>query len=490
MNKIYTQGMSFVDEHGRARIFNGANICSKNHNSDVASHTVFPYDLDDEFFQRYVSAGFNLIRLGVCWEELEPEMGVYNETFLKSVDEIFRRAEKWDVYIYLDMHQDLYGSFGKGLGDGAPKWAYLSEPYEPKPAKFVWAEGYFWGKAVHRAFDNFWDNKDIACRGVQDRFADVWKMLAARYKDCPALLGYDFLNEPFPGKSGGKVFRKLIMSLTKNILFNPKISAFGMLGDLIHKDRRDQLLDHLHGGVIGDITKAADKLIGEFDRERYSPFLRRVANAVREETDNGIAIFEHCYYSNLGIPLSVDPIEVNGKREKLQCYSPHGYDFTVDTPAYKFANNSRIKAFFDPARETQKRLNVPVIAGEWGGGGEGTGWFPHVRFLLDLFDSYQWSQTYWAFTPFTDDALLGELNRPYPVAVTGEIGGYALDRENRVFTLEYTQNEPVEAETVVYVPGAPAAVECGGEVLLTEENGADFIKIKTQPGKHKIVIRL
>lgn len=148
-------------------------------------------------------------------------MGNINEPYLQSIDDIFRRAEKWGVYIFLDLHQDLYGSYDKGgCGDGAPKWAYLSEPYEPKLAKFVWAEGYFWGKAVHRAFDSFWENKPVEGHGIQDRFADLWLILSKRYGSSPALLGFDLLNEPFPGTSGGKIFKKLISSLVRNILFN------------------------------------------------------------------------------------------------------------------------------------------------------------------------------------------------------------------------------------------------------------------------------
>ena len=48
MERIFTKGMAFTDESGRNRIFNGANICSKNyHGIKMSERTEFPYTLDD-----------------------------------------------------------------------------------------------------------------------------------------------------------------------------------------------------------------------------------------------------------------------------------------------------------------------------------------------------------------------------------------------------------------------------------------------------------
>lgn len=405
---------------------------------------------------------------------------------MQSIDELFSRAEKWGVYIFLDLHQDLYGSYDRdGCGDGAPKWAYLSEPYEPKPAKFVWAEGYFWGKAVHRAFDNFWDNKPVEGRGVQDRFADLWSILASRYGNSKVLLGFDLLNEPFPGKVGGKIFRKLISSLVRNILFNRKISRTKLLGDLIVKSRRDFLLDNLHGDFIKDVSKPVHKLCAAFDKERYEPFLERMTKAVRKESSDGIVMFEHCYYGNLGIPLAIDPIKVDGKEDKLQCYSPHAYDFMVDTPAYQYASDSRLDAFFSAARESQKRLNVPVMVGEWGGGQERVS---HVNFLLDMFDEYQWSQAYYCHSYFNEE-LLSALCRTYPVAVSGEIESFGMDREKNVFNLSFVHTENVKGDTILYLHKEPKSIETDGVVTQYTENGGHYAKIKTTKGKRTVTVK-
>ena len=70
----------------------------------------------------------------------------------------------------------------------------------------------------------------------------------------------------------------------------------------------------------------------------------------------------------------------------------------VDTELYKYASNERVSGMFAQHKKSQDRLHMPVIVGEWGGGGEGEGWLPPVSFLLDMFDSNKWSNTYWSYT--------------------------------------------------------------------------------------------
>jgi len=491
MNKITTFKKSFVDEHGRERIFNGINIPDKGgRREDMSS---FVHNVDGAFLDRAKELGFNLIRLCVTWELIEPEKGKFNEAYLDSMQAILDRCAARDIYVFIDMHQDIYSSFGMGVGDGAPGWATLAGGLKPSKPKFVWAEGYFWGKAVHKAFDNFWANAKIdEGGGVLDYFARMWKHVAARFKDHPALFGFDILNEPFPGTDGGKIFRKLIYSVVRVTLFDKSIKRTKLLGDVIYKDRRVYFLDNYTGEVLRKVSSAADKLVYKFDTQKYSPFINKASKAIREATDEGIILMENSYYSNLGIPYSAPAVNYDGKREEKLAFGPHAYDFGVDTPLYKYASNERVGSIFAEHKRSQDRLNVPVIVGEWGGGGEGTGWFPHVMFLLDLFDKNKWSQTYWACSgmEFLHSELMGVLSRPYPRAVTGRILRYTLDRENKAFTLVYEQDREFEAETVIYLPSAPLSVETEGEYRIEygPEGGSGLLMLKTGAGQNKIRI--
>jgi endoglycosylceramidase len=65
--------------------------------------------------------GFNAVRVGVIWAELEPEPGVFNTAYLDSIEQTVQTLGNNGIYSILDFHQDLYSStLG---GEGAPDWA-------------------------------------------------------------------------------------------------------------------------------------------------------------------------------------------------------------------------------------------------------------------------------------------------------------------------------------------------------------------------------
>ncbi len=484
MDKILTRQLHFVDEMGRKRFFNGMNI------DDKQIGEKFRYDLNEEFFRKYEANGFNLIRLAVQWANIEPKPGEYSESYLKSLDRIFELAEKHNVYILLDMHQDLYSGFnGVGGGDGAPDWACLTDGSKPKPYKFVWAEAYVFGKWVHHCFDHFWRNDPVQGQALQDRYANLWRMLAKRYGDSLALFGYDLLNEPAPGSGAKKMVAKLVKSGARQFLTSKKIKRTEIFSALIKKDQK-RLLDNIPGAIIRDIVKAVDPLEAAFDKKYYGPFLNKMSAAIREVTPNGILMIEQPFLCNGGVKLSVEPITVGGKRERLQCFGPHAYDMTVDTPLYRYANADRVKAFFNEMRASQLRLGVPAVVGEWGGCSDNTdtSWFPHANELLDYFDTNQWGQLYWDYHGDDMDApLMDMLSRTHPVAIAGDVISYGRNADHTLFELKYTA---AEGETLIYVH-APCEAACSGTVRTVIEypNGASLIGVTAEPGECTVVLR-
>ncbi len=497
MQKIFTKEMIFVDSDGRQRLFNGYNLCEKGVADQTLGRRRYDFPFDENLFIKLKEVGCNIIRLGFTWDCVEPEAGQYSEENLKKIDKVVALCEKYEIYFYLDMHQDLYGSYLNSPGDGAPYWACMSDGYKFKDTKLVWAEGYFWGKAVHRCFDNFWKNAPCKGRPIQDWYCDTWRMLAARYKDSPALFGFDVMNEPFPGTDGGKVFRKLIGSVAKTVLTDKRCKKGWMLKQLLHSDTVINVLEPFSDpSLFKKVTSVANDLIRKFDTEAYSPFINRTAKAIREITDNGIIIMENCYYSNLGIPCSTPAVNYDGKREEQLCFAPHAYDLMVDTPAYKYASDTRVGSIFDEHRNTQNRLGVPLIVGEWGGASEGTDWLRHINYLLDKFDSYHWGQTYWAYygEQMFNDPIMLSLLRPAPISVCGTIDSYGLDRENQVFTLNFTQDKEYSLPTEIYLHKAPTEIVTDGEYeitnnVCTEGAYSATLKIKTAPGKHTVTVK-
>ena len=158
---------------------------------------------------------------------------------------------------------------------------------------------------------------------------------------------------------------------------------------------------------------------------------------------------------------------------------------------------SRVGMIFDEHRRTQERLNVPCLVGEWGSCAEGDGWYPHIRFLQDKFDSYKWSNTYWCyFENILQEDFVKLLTRPYPKAVTGFINKFKYDYANGVFTLSYNQDKEYSAPNVVYVPSDAKKILIDGVEatnVKTEKHpgniGSDLI-FETAVGNHTVEIQL
>lgn len=494
MEKIKADKLRLVDSYGRERIFNGVNVCDKGCYCKETDKRIYGTVWNKGTAKKLKQSGIDLIRLGFVWDAVEPEMGKYDDAFLDSIKSILDECEQEGVYAYLDMHQDLYSGFGNGNGDGAPAWATMTGGHKYEPAKVVWAEGYFFSKAVHTAFDNFWSNADLHGKGLQDRFFNMWSYVISKLGEHNAVIGFDVLNEPFPGSDGGKVFKKIVSNLVSTTVFDKSISVSKLLKLASKNETRPKVLDLYGGEHLRKITSSADELIKKFDTCKYSPFINKAAETIRKIGSDKIVIMENSYYSNLGIPYSCPAPTVNGKRDDNVVFAPHAYDFMVDTPEYKYASNERIKAIFDEHKRSQERLGVPVIVGEWGGFTEGNEWFHHIKFLLKLFDSNKWSNTYWSYFKGIEESELftDVIIRPHPVAVTGRIESYCHDRDNNTFELCYEQDRVFDAPTQIYLPKKPVSVSADGEYELEKLDDCEayILKLFTETGNHKINIQL
>ncbi|MBR0535355.1 MAG: cellulase family glycosylhydrolase [Clostridia bacterium] len=487
MDKIFVSGMKFVDEHGRERIFSGMNVVDKK--EYLADNPSYGYPAETFPFEEFRARGYDIIRLGFTWGAMEPKPGKYNEQLIESLCAFLDKCEEHGIYAYLDCHQDVWSP--QCYGDGAPHWATITDQFKPRKPIAVWAEPYFYGKACHRAFDNFWDNKKINRKGLQDYYADMWKHVVKATMDKPALFGYDFFNEPFPGADGGKIFKKIIAGLVKTTITDKRVNILELAKVGLFSKEKPKALDQYPGEVFKNITTNCNELVKNFDENRYSPFLSKMTSAIREITDKGIIFMENNYYSNMGIPCCNKPASVNGERESQQVFAPHAYDLMVDTPAYKYASNSRVGMIFDQHRATQERLQVPCLVGEWGSCAEGDGWYPHIRFLQDKFDSYKWSNTYWCyFDGILEQDFMKVLTRPRPKAVTGEIVSYKYNHDEGEFKLKYKQDKKFKVPTVVYVDRKPKEIECDGkyEIIELPGNIGYDIEFKTDIGEHEIEI--
>ena len=488
MNTISVKGQSFIDDKGRQRIFNGINFVDKNCLPDEDGVIRYHTALHEETVSAIAAKGVNIVRLGMTWAGIEPEQGRYNTAYLDGVKEALRLCEKYGVYAFLDWHQDLY-SYYCCHGDGAPKWACAGDTDNVKDPIIIWATGYFLNKSVQRSFDAFWENRHVNGKGLRDSFCEMLTYTAEYLKDSPALMGYDLLNEPFPGTPGGKIFRRLVKDGAATILFSKRVDRKQMIKDFLNKDVMKALSVADDPKVYHGVIDGANGLLYRFDMERYYPFLQAASAAIRRADPVGVIFAENCYYSNTGIPCSYPHLTYpDGRREDNLCFAPHGYDITVDTPLTNEASPHRVDHIFNEHQRTQARMDVPVLVGEWGGMVPGGEKYPALEHLIDKFDRNRWSQTYWHwFDGMTDSKIMEILSRPYPQAVAGEIKSYGYDRKNDTFTLSYTGSAAIKAPTLIWLPKEPKKVYATKKYQLNKTEAGLILQVYA--GKGECVVK-
>jgi endoglycosylceramidase len=115
---------------------------------------------------------------------------------LESFARTQRQLAREGIFTLLDFHQDQLAPVYNGRG--FPDW-FLFDEGLPNGAQ-PFPQGYFTNPALNRAYDNIWANASgPGGVGLQDRFADGWARVAARFAGEPRILGYDIFNEPWPG---------------------------------------------------------------------------------------------------------------------------------------------------------------------------------------------------------------------------------------------------------------------------------------------------
>ena len=180
-------GRWFTDEQGRVLIFHGGVV-------DLCGNSNAPFDLASDPAS-LESAGFNSIKIGVAWNAIEPEPGVYDDVVLGRVLEVQQAFWSHGIYATLDI-----------CGGGAA-WTHIDTGQYSVPGggglrvddpTHILSNGIF--PVFNQQEQNFLDNiPGPGGVGLQDRFAAMATHFAAFFHDSPGLSGYSLVNEPVPG---------------------------------------------------------------------------------------------------------------------------------------------------------------------------------------------------------------------------------------------------------------------------------------------------
>lgn len=189
----------------------------------------FPLEEADEHFQRLKKWGFHFFRFIVTWEAIEHEgPGIYDEEYIEYIYQLLKKANEYELNVFIDPHQDVYSRFTGG--DGAPMWTFEkvgmdvskfpqtfaallhnTNPIENRPMSWP-NNAYLYGCAT--MFTLFFAGNDFAPQlkidgepvqdYLQSHYINAIRHLAEKIGNLPNVIGFDTMNEPNNGYLGMK----------------------------------------------------------------------------------------------------------------------------------------------------------------------------------------------------------------------------------------------------------------------------------------------
>jgi hypothetical protein len=121
--------------HGRIEDGSGRTLLLRGFNVDalVSFPNKPPAPLDEMDATLMQRAGFDVVRLGIDWAQLEPQRGRFDQAYLDRVAGAVAMLNRHGLYVVLDMHFRLGWSPQFGYS-GAPGWATIGAPnWNPLP---------------------------------------------------------------------------------------------------------------------------------------------------------------------------------------------------------------------------------------------------------------------------------------------------------------------------------------------------------------------
>jgi endoglycosylceramidase len=255
-DSLGTTGSWLTNSDGQVVLLHGLNEVYK-----VAPGEPSASGFSDDDAAFLAANGFNAVRLGVIWSDLEPEPGQFNAAYLASIEQTVQTLGNHGIYSIIDFHQDAYATeFG---GEGAPAWAVQTDGAANPSLPFPYNE--FFNPAEQHAWDAFWSNdnapNDI---GLEDNYAQMLEYVGNAFNGNSNVAGFELINEPSPGAStflstllGGSFFDSQQLTPfydqgadairavdpTTPIFFEPNVlSNAGLPTDLGHVDATNTVL--------------------------------------------------------------------------------------------------------------------------------------------------------------------------------------------------------------------------------------------------------
>ena len=438
-----TTGESITNSDGQVVVLHGFGEVVK---VPPYEPSVTGFSADDAAFLQ--ENGFNVVRLGIDWAALEPEPGVYDASYLASIEQTVQTLGQHGIYSILDLHQDAWGTaFG---GEGAPAWATLTNGASDGTTTFPLNE--FFNPAETQAWDSFWGN-DAASNGIglEDNYSQMLEYVANAFNGNSNVAGLEIMNEPDPGS---------------------------------------QLLPTVLGNSY-------------FEGKELTPFYDQAATAIRAVDPSTPIFYEPDVISSEGLPLTLGTVDQPG-----MVLSFHDYTGALSVQnAETYASAQGIPAFMTEfgASSTQSTITQSMdpadqnLIGwtEWAYTGQNditTSASPNSLESL-VYDP--------SMAPTGDNvntANLETLAEPYPQTISGTPDSFSFT--NGTFQFSYSTQEadglgsfPAGSHTTISVPsvefpnGYTVSVTGGevvsstnaAELIIASNSGASTVSVTVSP---------
>ena len=189
---LSSAGRWLVDATGRVVVPHGMNDVEK-----AAPYYPAAAGLGEDDAIFLAAEGFGTLRLGVDFRGLMPAPGMVDDAYVEHLAATVDAFGRHGIFVLLDFHQDGFSPMFNG--NGFPDWMAISDGL-PNPPDAVFPLYYVQNPAMQRAFEHFWAN-DPGPNGIglQDYFVQGLAAVVGRFAGNPMVLGYELLNEPWPG---------------------------------------------------------------------------------------------------------------------------------------------------------------------------------------------------------------------------------------------------------------------------------------------------
>lgn len=209
---LRTANGAIVDDLGRKVLLRGFNT-----DALVSYPKDPPPPFDETDAAMIEKSGFDVVRLGIDWAQLEPVRGHVDQAYLDRVAATVAMLNRHHLYVVLDMHFRLGWSPRFGYS-GAPRWATIGVPnWNPLP-QYSWSPAL--SPAAFTSDTYFWLSSDW-----KKDFYATWQAVARRFQDDSGVAGYDLFNEAHPLPIPPRIFDKSFLWP----MFRDAIDAIGQV---------------------------------------------------------------------------------------------------------------------------------------------------------------------------------------------------------------------------------------------------------------------